>query len=98
MKQEELGERSQFFQRVLKMGNFGQNAKGGIRILCKILEIGHFLAELCEARKWIIEPEFQAMCACARKIPRQQYLWMWCQSVVPNDFPRDFGSWVAFVS
>ena len=27
-KQQELVEKSQFFQRVLKMGNFGQTAKG----------------------------------------------------------------------
>ena len=33
-----------------------------------------------------------------KKISRKQYLWTWCQSVVPNDFPRDFGPWVAFVS
>ena len=29
MKQQELVEKWQFFQRVLKMGNFGQTAKGG---------------------------------------------------------------------
>ena len=29
IKQHELAEKLQFFQRVLKMGNFGQNAKGG---------------------------------------------------------------------
>ena len=29
MKQQELVEKSQLFQRVLKMGNFGQTAKGG---------------------------------------------------------------------
>ena len=40
MKQQELVEKSQFFQRVLKMGNFGPNCKGGT--VCKILEIGHF--------------------------------------------------------
>ena len=30
--------------------------------------------------------------------PKQQYLWTWCQSVVPNDPPRaqDFGLEVAF--
>ena len=37
-------------------------------------------------------------CACAKRIPRQQYLWTWRQSVVPNDAPRDFGPEVAFVS
>ena len=35
-------------------------------------------------------------CACANKIRKQQYLWTWCQSVVPNDAPRDFGPEVAF--
>ena len=29
IKQQELAEKLQFFQRVLKMGNFGQNEKGG---------------------------------------------------------------------
>ena len=29
IKQQELVEKSQFFRRVLKMGNFGQTAKGG---------------------------------------------------------------------
>ena len=29
---------------------------------------------------------------------RQQCLWAPCQIVVSNDFPRDFGPWVAFVS
>ena len=43
------------------------------------------------------ELELEETCACANKTPRQQYLWTWCQSVVPNDFPRDFGPWVAFV-
>ena len=48
MKQE-LAEKSQFFQRVLKMGNFGQNAEGGGgRTLCKILELGHFFGTLCK--------------------------------------------------
>ena len=36
------------------------------------------------------------ICACANKMPKQQYLWTWCQSVVPNDAPRDFGPEVAF--
>ena len=35
-------------------------------------------------------------CACANKIPKKQYLWTCCQSVVPNDAPRDFGPEVAF--
>ena len=26
---------------------------------------------------------------------KQQYLWTWCQSVVPNEAPRDFGPEVA---
>ena len=29
MKQRELAEKSQFFQKVLKMGNFGQNVERG---------------------------------------------------------------------
>ena len=43
MKQQELAEESRFFQRVLKMGNFGQNAKGGTP--CKILEFGYFFLD-----------------------------------------------------
>ena len=35
--------------------------------------------------------ELEGTCACAKKTPRQQYLMTWCQRVVPNDFPRDFG-------
>ena len=42
MKQQELAEKSQFFQRVLKIGNFGQNAKGA-----KFSKLAVFLAELC---------------------------------------------------
>ena len=51
---------------------------------------------------WIFSPriwkelQFLGSCACANKIPKQQYLWTWCQSVVPNDAPRDFGPEVAF--
>ena len=51
---------------------------------------------------WIFPPriweelQFQGSCACANKTPKQQYLWTWCQSVVPNDAPRDFGPEVAF--
>ena len=45
MKQQEVAKKSQFFQRVLKMGNFGQNAKGGAFAKFSILAI--FLAELC---------------------------------------------------
>ena len=37
-------------------------------------------------------------CAFADKIPIEQYLWMRCQSVVPNDVPRDFGPVIAFVN
>ena len=53
---------------------------------------------------WIFFPQiwrelqFQGSCACANKIPKQQYLWTWCQSVVPNDAPRDFDPEVAFWS
>ena len=42
IKQQELADKSQFFQRVLKMGNFGQNAKGGRFAKLSILAI--FLA------------------------------------------------------
>ena len=42
IKQQELAEKSQFFKRVLKMGNFGQNAKGGPFAKLSILAI--FLA------------------------------------------------------
>ena len=42
IKQKELAEKSQFFQRVLKMGNFGQNANGGLFEKLSILAI--FLA------------------------------------------------------
>ena len=42
IKQQELAEKSQFFQRVLKMGNFGQNAKGGP--FAKLLILAIFLA------------------------------------------------------
>ena len=44
MKQQELAEKSQFFQRVLKMRNFGQNAKGGP--CAKFSKSAIFLAEL----------------------------------------------------
>ena len=44
----------------------------------------------------IWELQFKGSCACANKILKQQYLWTWCQSVVPNDAPRDFGPEVAF--
>ena len=42
------------------------------------------------------ELQFNGSCACANKIRQQQYLWTWCQSVVPNDAPRDFSPEVAF--
>ena len=42
IKQQELADKSKFFQRVLKMGNFGQNAKGGPFAKLSILAI--FLA------------------------------------------------------
>ena len=44
VKQQELAEKSQFFQRVLKIGNFGQNANGAPFVKISILAI--FLAEL----------------------------------------------------
>ena len=50
--------------------------------------------------------EFGKICACANNYPehaisikarnRAQYLWTRCQSVVPNDVPRDFGPVIAF--
>ena len=49
-----LAEKWQFFQRVLKMGDFGQNAKGKSAVfwaLCKILEIGRFLGWTSQASK-----------------------------------------------
>ena len=42
--------------------------------------------------------ELEGTCACANKTSRQQYLWTWCQGVLPNDFPQDFCTWVAFMS
>ena len=33
---------------------------------------------------------------CIKTRNRAQYLWTWCQSVVPNDVPRDFGPVIAF--
>ena len=44
MKQQELVEKWQFFQRVLKMGNFGQTAKGGP--FAKFSKLAIFLAQL----------------------------------------------------
>ena len=44
MKQQELVEKSQFFQRVLKMSNFGQTAKG--RPFAKFSKLAIFLAQL----------------------------------------------------
>ena len=44
IKQQEIAEKWQFFQRVLKMGNFGQNAKGGP--FAKVSKLAIFLAEL----------------------------------------------------
>ena len=44
MKQQELVENSQFFQRVLKMGNFGKTAKGGP--FAKLSKLAIFLAQL----------------------------------------------------
>ena len=44
MKQEELIEESQLFQRVLKMSNFGQAAKG--RPVAKLSKLAIFLAQL----------------------------------------------------
>ena len=44
MKEQELVQKSQFFQRVLKMGNFGQIAKGGP--FAKFSKLAIFLAQL----------------------------------------------------
>ena len=44
MKRQELVEKSQFFQRELKMGNFGQTAKGGP--FAKFSKFAIFLAQL----------------------------------------------------
>ena len=44
IKQQELVGKSQFFQRVLKMANFGQSAKGGP--FAKISKLAIFLAQL----------------------------------------------------
>ena len=44
MKQQELVEKSQFFQRVHKMGNFGQTAKR--EPFAKFSNLGIFLAKL----------------------------------------------------
>ena len=44
MKQQELVQKSQFFQRVLKMGNFGQTANGGP--FTKFSKLAIFLAQL----------------------------------------------------
>ena len=45
-----LAEKWQFFQRVLKMADFAQSAKGG-GTLCKILEWARFLAESWKVKK-----------------------------------------------
>ena len=44
MKEQELVEKSLFFQRVLKMGNFGQTAKRGP--FAKFSKLAIFLAQL----------------------------------------------------
>ena len=45
MKQQELAEKWQFFYRVLKMVNFGQNAKGGP--FAKFVILAILIADLC---------------------------------------------------
>ena len=52
-----LAEKSQYFQRVLKMGNFGKSAKGGPFAKLSILAI--FLAQLRQARKSSILVRFE---------------------------------------
>ena len=44
IKRQELVEKWQFFQRVLKMGNFGQTARGGP--FAKFSKLAIFLAQL----------------------------------------------------
>ena len=44
MKRQELVKKSQFFQRILKMRNFGQTAKGGP--FAKFSKLAIFLAQL----------------------------------------------------
>ena len=44
MKEQELVEKSQFIQRVLKMGNFGKTAKGGP--FAKFSKLAIFLAQI----------------------------------------------------
>ena len=56
-KEQELAEKSQYFQRVLKMGNFGKSAKGGPFAKLSILAI--FLAQLRQARKSSILVRFE---------------------------------------
>ena len=62
-----LAEKWPFFQRVLKMADFGQNAKGGT--LCKILEIGRFFGWTSEGsknRKYLTD--FSLICMDGRGI------------------------------
>ena len=49
MKKPELVEKCQFFQRVLKRGDFGQSSKGGP--FAKFSKSAFFLAELRKAEK-----------------------------------------------
>ena len=41
---------------------------------------------------------FYGNCACANKMPMEQYLGTCCQGVVPNDVSRNFGPVIAFVT
>ena len=52
MKEQELVEKSQLFQRVLKMGIFGQTSQG--EPFAKFSKLAIFLAQLGEARKSLI--------------------------------------------
>ena len=45
----QLAEKWNFLQRVLKISNFGQNARGGT--LFEIIEFGHFIGRISESKK-----------------------------------------------
>ena len=63
-------------------------------------------AAILDVLETVKSVQFGKICACAKKYSehaisiktrnRAQYLWTRCQSVVPNDVPRDFGPVIAF--
>ena len=75
-----------------------QQAEILIHLLKKLAPVNDISGMLDDDPMWIFSLRiwhqllFQGSCVCANKIPKQQYLWTWCQGVVPNDAPRDFGS------